>query len=57
MNKAMTKLLSKFDDLQLFPGHSLESEEMLAFLEYREIDRESIPVLMFIKEGLEEEKF
>ena len=57
MNKAMTKILSKFDDLQLFAGHSLESEGMLAFLECREIDGESIPVQMFIKEVLDEEKF
>ncbi len=34
----------------------MDTEGMVAFLEYREINGDSVPVLMFFKHGLEEEK-
>ncbi|KAJ8891545.1 hypothetical protein PR048_004073 [Dryococelus australis] len=56
-NKVMKDILSRFKDLQFFTGESMEIEGMVALLEYREIDGDNIPVLMFFKHGLEEEKY
>lgn len=57
MNKVMKELLGRFKDLQFFTGESMEVEGMIALLEYRDINNESVPVLMFFKHGLLEEKF
>ncbi|XP_025835295.1 translationally-controlled tumor protein homolog [Agrilus planipennis] len=57
MNKVMKDILGRFKDLQFFTGESMDVDGMVALLEYREIDGESVPVLMFFKHGLEEEKF
>jgi Translationally controlled tumour protein. len=35
----------------------MDCDGMVALLEYREIEGASVPVLMFFKHGLEEEKF
>ena len=56
-SKAVVSILSKYDDLQLFRGESLdpdvdEGECMLVLVEYRD----SKPFLLFFKHGLEEEK-
>ncbi|KAL1124271.1 hypothetical protein AAG570_002041 [Ranatra chinensis] len=57
MNKVMKDLLGRFKELQFFTGESMDIDGMIALLEYREIENESVPVLMFFKHGLEEEKF
>lgn len=57
MNNSMKDILSRFKDLQLFTGESMDCDGMIAMLEYREIDGDSVPILMFFKHGLEEEKF
>lgn len=35
----------------------MDVDGMIALLEYRDINDESVPVLMFFKHGLDEEKF
>jgi len=57
INKVMKDVLTRFKDLQFYTGESMDCEGMLALMEYREIDGESVPVLMCFKHGLEEEKF
>jgi len=52
----MTEMLSKFKDLQFFGGESNDPDAMIAMCEYKEINGEERPVLMFFKHGLEEEK-
>lgn len=56
MNKAMKDILGRFKELQFFTGESMDCDGMVALVEYREIDGNSVPVLMFFKHGLEEEK-
>lgn len=56
MNKVMKEILGRFKDLQFFTGESMDCDGMVAMCEYREIDGQSVPVLMFFKHGLEEEK-
>ncbi|KAK5646665.1 hypothetical protein RI129_005129 [Pyrocoelia pectoralis] len=57
MNKVMKDILGRFKELQFFTGESMDCDGMVGLLEYREIDGDSVPVLMFFKHGLEEEKF
>jgi len=57
MNKVMKDILCRFKDLQFFTGESMDIEGLVGLMEYREIDGKSVPVLMFFKHGLEEEKF
>lgn len=57
VNKVMKDILSRFKDLQFFTGESMEIEGLVGILEYREINGDSVPVLMFLKHGLDEEKF
>uniref|UniRef100_T1DIW2 Translationally-controlled tumor protein homolog n=1 Tax=Psorophora albipes TaxID=869069 RepID=T1DIW2_9DIPT len=57
INKVMKDLLTRFKDLQFFTGESMDCEGLIAMLEYRDIDGDSVPVLMCFKHGLEEEKF
>lgn len=57
MNKVMKDILGRFKELQFFTGESMEIEGMVGLMEYREIDGQSVPVLMFFKHGLDEEKF
>ncbi|XP_055376665.1 translationally-controlled tumor protein homolog [Condylostylus longicornis] len=56
MNKVMKDILGRFKDLQFFTGESMDCDAMVAMCEYREIDGKSVPVFMFFKHGLEEEK-
>lgn len=56
MNKVMKDILGRFKDLQFFTGESCEIDGMVALLEYRDIDGDSVPVFMFFKHGLDEEK-
>nr|ABM55435.1 translationally controlled tumor protein [Xenopsylla cheopis] len=57
MNKVMKEILGRFKEMQMFTGESMDCDGMVALMEYREINGESIPILMFFKHGLEEEKF
>lgn len=57
MNKVMKDILGRFKELQFFTGESMDIDGLVALMEYREIDGQSVPVLMFFKHGLEEEKF
>lgn len=57
MNKVMKEILARFKDLQFFTGESMDCEGMIAMAEYREINGESTPIIMFFKHGLIEEKF
>jgi hypothetical protein len=57
INKVMKDILGRFKELQFFTGESMDSEGMIALLEYREIGDKSVPVLMCFKHGLDEEKF
>lgn len=57
MNKVMKDILGRFKELQFFTGESMDIDGMVALLEYREIEGDSVPVLMFFKHGLLEEKF
>ncbi|XP_017885781.1 translationally-controlled tumor protein homolog [Ceratina calcarata] len=56
-NKVMKDILSRFKDLQFFTGESMDIDGIVALMEYREIDGDSVPVLMLFKHGLEEQKF
>lgn len=53
----MKDVLSRFKDLQFFTGESMEIEGVVGLMEYRDIDGQSVPVMMFFKHGLDEEKF
>lgn len=57
MNKVMKDILGRFKDLQFFTGESMDIDGLVALMEYRDIDGDSVPVLMFFKHGLDEEKF
>lgn len=57
MTKQMKEILSRFKDLQFFTGESMDCDGMVAMCEYRDIDGTQVPVFMFFKHGLEEEKF
>lgn len=57
INKVMKDVLGRFKELQFFTGESMDIDGMVALMEYRDIDGDSIPVLMFFKHGLDEEKF
>ncbi|CAH0393405.1 unnamed protein product [Bemisia tabaci] len=57
MNKVMKDILGRFKELQFFTGESMDCDGMVALMEYRDIGGESVPVLMFFKHGLLEEKF
>merc|ERR1712076_146984 len=56
INGVMKDLLGKFKDLQFYQGESMNPAAMIALIDYREIDGEERPVIMFFKHGLEEEK-
>ena len=56
MNKVMKEILGRFKDLQFFTGESMDVDGMVALCEYRDIDGVSVPVLMFFKHGLDDEK-
>lgn len=44
-------------NFSLITGESMDIDGMVAMMEYREINGDSVPVLMYFKHGLEEEKF
>lgn len=58
MNTQMKEILGRFKELQFFTGESMDCDGMVAMLEYREVEGgKQVPVFMFFKHGLEEEKF
>ncbi|XP_026746680.1 translationally-controlled tumor protein homolog [Trichoplusia ni] len=57
MNKVMKDILGRFKELQFFTGESMDCDGMVAMMEYRDIDGTQVPIMMFFKHGLEEEKF
>lgn len=56
MQQTIKDILVRFRELQFFTGESMDVEGMVAMCEYREINGESVPVFMFFKHGLQEEK-
>merc|ERR1711868_181215 len=56
INGVMKGLLGKFNDLQFFTGESMDPKGMIILVEYKEINGEEKPVVMFFKHGLDEEK-
>merc|ERR1739838_850111 len=56
INGVMKGLLGKFSDLQFFTGENMDPTGMIILVEYKEVDGEEKPVVMFFKHGLEEEK-
>merc|ERR1711894_157489 len=56
INGVMKGLLGKFNDLQFFTGENMDPKGMIILVEYKEVDGEERPVVMFFKHGLEEEK-
>jgi len=58
MNEAMKKILGKFKDLAFYTGESMDSVTgMVALLEYRDVDGEEVPIMLFFKHGLVQEKY
>jgi len=59
VNKVMKGVIAKFDDLQFFAGESMHEDGMIAMVEYKpwkDGETEEVPVVMFFKHGLIEEK-
>ncbi|TRY67453.1 hypothetical protein TCAL_06441 [Tigriopus californicus] len=57
ISNVMKDLLGRFKDLQFFTGESMDPDAMICMCEYKDVDGEERPVLMFFKHGLNEEKF
>merc|ERR1712079_214365 len=56
INGGMKGLLGRFNDLQFFTVESMDPKAMIILIEYKEVNGEEKPVVMFFKHGLEEEK-
>merc|ERR1712242_339620 len=56
INGVMKSLLGRFSDLQFFTGESMDPKGMIILVEYKEVNGEERPVVMFFKHGLDEEK-
>merc|ERR1711902_7498 len=56
IQKVMKDLMGRFKDLQFFTGENMDPDAMIAMCEYKEVNGEERPVLMFFKHGLREEK-
>ena len=56
-NSNFSYLFISFFIRSLFLGESMDCDGMVALMEYRDIGGESVPILMFFKHGLLEEKF
>uniref|UniRef100_T1J715 Translationally-controlled tumor protein homolog n=1 Tax=Strigamia maritima TaxID=126957 RepID=T1J715_STRMM len=58
MNEVIKKLLARFKEFQFFTGESCDADKgMVALLEYRQVNDEEIPIMIFFKHGLQEEKY
>jgi len=56
LTEAVKKVLPKLDDFQFFLGESTNPDGMVALLEYRENESGEVPIMMFFKHGIDEEK-
>merc|ERR1712046_421151 len=56
INGVMKSLLGKFNDLQFYTGENMDPKGMIILVDYKEVDGEERPIVMFFKHGLEEEK-
>merc|ERR1712047_38434 len=56
INNVMKEMMGKFKDLQFFTGEGMDPDAMIVMCEYKEVNGEERPVLMFFKHGLEEIK-
>eukprot|EP00095_Tigriopus_kingsejongensis_P003914 maker-scaffold85_size395806-snap-gene-1.21 protein:Tk03914 transcript:maker-scaffold85_size395806-snap-gene-1.21-mRNA-1 annotation:"tctp hrf" len=56
ISTVMKDLMGRFKELQFFTGESMDPDAMICMCEYKDVDGEERPVLMFFKHGLEEEK-
>ncbi|XP_054161372.1 translationally-controlled tumor protein homolog [Oppia nitens] len=58
LTEAVKKILPKIGDLQFFLGESINPDGMVGLLEYRQKEDGSaeVPIMMFFKHGLQEEK-
>lgn len=56
VSEVAKKLMGNFKELQFYTGESMDPDAMICMLEYKEVNGEERPVLMFFKHGLEEEK-
>ena len=54
INKVMKELLVKYRKFEFFVGPSKDYSAMIVMCEYKNVDGEERPVLMFFKHGLEE---
>lgn len=58
MNEVIKKLLARFKEFQFYTGESCDADRgMVALLEYRQVGDEEIPIMIFFKHGLLEEKY
>lgn len=53
---AAKMFLKKLDDVQFFLGESSNPDGMVGLLEYRDSGNGEVPIMMFFKHGLEDEK-
>merc|ERR1712141_320882 len=56
INGVMKGLLGRFNDLQFYTGENMDPKGMIILVDYKEVDGEEGPIVMFFKHGLEEEK-
>merc|ERR1711941_19104 len=56
INGVMKGLLGRFNDLQFYTGENMDPKGMIVLVDYKEVDGEERPIVMFFKHGLEEEK-
>ncbi|XP_064455949.1 translationally-controlled tumor protein homolog [Ornithodoros turicata] len=57
MQEGVKKILPKLSDVQFYLGESSNPDGMVALLEYREqADGNEVPIMLFLKHGLREEK-
>merc|ERR1711941_12088 len=56
INGVMKGLLRRFNDLQFYTGENMDPKGMIVLVDYKEVDGEERPIIMFFKHGLEEEK-
>merc|ERR1712001_775737 len=56
INGVMKGLLGRFNDLQFYTGENMDPKGMIILVDYKEVDGEERPIVMFFKHGLEEEK-
>jgi len=56
ITNVMKTLIGKFKDLVFYTGESMDPDAMICMCEYKEVNGEERPVLMFFKHGLREEK-